>query len=276
MALAIHPAWSGTKVSARIKLKDETSEDGYLVLGSDDPSVITAYADGNGPILDADKRPRTGFNIDRIAENVWKATYSFADARNSKAEEDQKPGDLPKWSFDTGGGTIHVTNSRATTAYPPAVAPFPGPADFKGGINVREGSVEGVDVVSPNLRIQLEATFKHEFVTLAYIRKLAYLTGTVNKDEFKGLEPGEVLFLGASGRQDPNEGTWQITFSFEVNENENDLFVGGIGPIIKRGFDYLWVRYRDTDQHGMVVRIPVAVYVEEVYKFKSFDALGIG
>lgn len=56
------------------------------------------------------------------------------------------------------------------------------------------------------------------------------------------------------------------------------LSVGSIGGINKRGWDYLWVRYADIEDPAakMLVKRPLAVYVEQVYPFTNFLGLGIG
>ena len=54
--------------------------------------------------------------------------------------------------------------------------------------------------------------------------------------------------------------------------------IGDIGPINKKGWEYLWVRYEDeedTDANALVKR-PVAAYIEKVYRDGNFSALGIG
>jgi hypothetical protein len=88
------------------------------------------------------------------------------------------------------------------------------------------------------------------------------------------------LFLGASGARrgtDPDD-DWEITFKFAAQPNRNDIMVGDIGPIIKRGWDYLWVQYApdvDDDVHQLI-RSPIAAYVEKVYPDGDFSTLGIG
>src|SRR5690606_18604713 len=112
-------------------------------------------------------------------------------------------------------------------------------------------------------------------------KTLAALTGSVNNTPFKSFAAGEVLFLGASGSTRENEDgdtVWEITFSFAASPNVTGLTVGDITGIEKRGWDYLWVRYADAvdGEAHVLVKKPVAVYVEQVYPFGNFGALGIG
>lgn len=106
---------------------------------------------------------------------------------------------------------------------------------------------------------------------------LFYLTGTVNNSPFRGFEPGEVLFLGASGSK-RGQDDWEIAYKFAASPNVLGLSVGDIAGIAKRGWDYLWIRYADIEDTAakMLVKRPLAVYVEQVYPYRDFSGLGIG
>jgi hypothetical protein len=54
--------------------------------------------------------------------------------------------------------------------------------------------------------------------------------------------------------------------------------VGDITVNQKYGWDYMWVRYADhvDDTKKTLLKKPVAVYVERVYKVSNFGILGIG
>jgi len=111
------------------------------------------------------------------------------------------------------------------------------------------------------------------------VNKAAYfsLTGKVNDAAFKGLAAGECLFLGASGSKRGEE-DWEITFRFAASLNRTGISVGSITGIAKKGWEYLWVRYADVEDAGSntLVKQPVAAYVEQVYEYGNFAALGIG
>ena len=117
-------------------------------------------------------------------------------------------------------------------------------------------------------------------MTQSYKLTLMGLTGAVNSAAFRGFSPGEVLFMGASGARrgtDPDD-RWEITYKFAASPNQSGMSVGGISGIQKRGWDYLWVQYgEDVDAAASVlIKKPIAVYVEQVYPFASFAGLGIG
>jgi len=179
------------------------------------------------------------------------------------------------FSFDTGGGTQHITQSISTIAkYPVDTAP-----DCKGAIGVGQSGdslvVEGVDIVVPVYNWSETHYLANATVTAAYKQTLFGLTGKVNDDTFKGFAAGEVLFLGASGSQRGAE-DWEVSFRFAASKNKTGLTIGAITNIAKAGWEYLWVRYKNSTDKDMPVQIPAAVYIEQVYEPADFSGLGIG
>jgi len=178
------------------------------------------------------------------------------------------------FSFDTGGGTQHITQSLQTIA---SYAASGTPPDFQGAIGVTHDSVEGVDITVPVYNFSETHYLADTVVTEAYKQTLFQLTGKVNNAPFKGFAAGEVLFLGASGSKRGEE-DWEITFRFAASPNRTGLTVGSITGIDKKGWEYMWVRYADGEDevaHAMVKK-PVAVYIEKVYELGDFTQLGIG
>ena len=179
-----------------------------------------------------------------------------------------------EYSFDTGGGTQHITQSLATMgiyAAPGRIAP-----DFHGAIGVTKDSIEGVDITVPIHNFTETHYLPKVYVTGAYKINLFRLTGKVNNVTFRGLAAGEVLFLGASGSI-RSEDDWEITFRFCGSPNRRNVQIGNITGIVKMGWDYMWVWYEDTEDAfaHVLVKAPVAVYVERVYEFGDFSVLGI-
>ncbi len=176
------------------------------------------------------------------------------------------------FSFDTGGGTMHVTQSIATVArYAPAGKTAP---DFAGAIGVTLDNVEGVDVTIP-----VYTWSETHYLPDSQVNKAAYyaLTGRTNNASFKGCATGECLFLGASGSKKGSD-NWEITFKFAASPNKANFTVGGITVASKKGWEYMWVRYadsEDTDAKALVKK-PVAVYIEKVYEEGNLATLGIG
>ncbi len=185
-------------------------------------------------------------------------------------------------SFDTTGGTAHITQSKATvnlTAIDPVtglenqlVAP-----DFDGAIGVNADQIDGCDIVVPKFTWRETYTTPRGSITKAYREILRNLTGKVNDAAFRSMARGEVLFEGASGTQ--KGWKFNITFQFAASANTSvPIPIGKIMKINKGGWEYLWVRYQEqaNDTLGIRLRVPVAAYCEQVYDFGDFGQLGIG
>jgi len=203
---------------------------------------------------------------------IWSGTVRYA--RSSQDSEPPDTGDSA-FSFDTGGGTQHITQSISTVnKYAPAGKTAP---DFKGAVGVTHDSVEGVDITVPVYNFSETHYLADGVVTGGYKSTLRSLTGRVNNASFKGFAAGEVLFLGASGSKRGDE-DWEISFRFAASENRTGLTVGDIGGIDKKGWEYMWVRYADAEDSAAkaIVKKPVAVYIEKVYEEGDFSGLGIG
>ena len=184
-----------------------------------------------------------------------------------------QPGES-SFRFDTGGGTALMRQSLETIQTYGLGTAAP---DYKGAINVSKDSVEGVEIVSPIYEWAETHTFRDAQVTQDYRNDLFDLTGTVNDGTFKGLQAGECLFRGASGAK-RNDEDWEIAFRFAGSPNRTGLSVGAITGIDKKGWDYLWVLYEETEDATAkrLVKQPRAVYIEQVYYLTDFSKLRIG
>jgi len=233
----------------------------------------------------------------RVNATTWRYTASYEELESGeekkKKESEEDAGGI--YSFDTGGGTEHITQSLSTKGpFPPTAAFFNGAIGFDGQ------RVQGVDITVPVFNFTVDVTLSPEVVTPAYIRKLMDLTGKVNSDPFKvrllGVvaqetptwEPGEVLFLGAAGARESfkptgeevptdGRGDWKITLRFSAIPNRKNFSVGDFNVPLKNGWDYLWIAYEDDVDAKAFTRIKKAsaVYVEKVYETAAFKDLGL-
>ena len=209
---------------------------------------------------------------ERINENTYKvrATYE-EDIEKEREETDAER----SFTFDTSGATVHITQSKSTKVYP-STAPV-----YSGAIGVdNDGNINGVDITVPTLNFTETHVLKHTKVSTRYKQLVAYLTGKVNDRAFRGFDPGEVLFLGATGSRTgtEKEDPWEVTFRFAVSQNTKNLQIGTINIPTKKGWEYMWVRYDDTisDDKKSLVKTPSAVYIEKVYDEDDFGKLGLG
>jgi hypothetical protein len=229
------------------------------------------------------------YSVEYQGDDCWKVTIAY---EKIGADDSSQVAPLKRArSFDTSGGTQHITNAldynngdKGQRSYGPAG--LNDAADFKGAINVDDNGVNGIDRVVPALSWTESYDVPSSYVTNAYIKNIAYLTGSVNKAPFRSFEEGEVLFVGASGTHEWDDqrgnGPWSLSFKFVANPNVGTTLpvakIGDIDNIRAYGHEVVWVRYAtDTDSaKNQLVRLPVAVYVNRVYPDGDFSKLGIG
>jgi len=268
MAATLHELFAGRTETMGAKPKAEIA---YVVLGAADEAEVRAVAQAQIPAAYLGI-PRSSITLDeRLNATTWKVRATFEAGDSGQSESPQ-----PVFAFDTGGGTQHITQSLQTVGLygPQASAALGGAIGFDGQ------NVAGVDITVPVYQFSETHVFSPVFVTPAYPIALMGLTGAVNNGFFRGFASGEVLFLGASGsrRGQGIDDPWEITFKFAASPNRTAITVGTITGIEKRGWDYLWVQYgEDVDGAAkLLIKRPTAVYVEQVYPFGDFGALGIG
>ena len=117
--------------------------------------------------------------------------------------------------------------------------------------------------------------------TSAYLLGLYENTFTTNDAEWTAFfrtasiafPAGTVLFEGAdlNERKDDVE----IILSFRAEQNVTGQTIGDINGIAKEGHEFLWIRYKTTNDvaKNRKVKIPEAVYVERMYEESDFDDL---
>jgi len=239
----------------------------YHVGGTDDDLTAMSALLATSPVF-YDGLVRQHPSLERVGEDFWEGTVPYGPRKPPETGDSS-------FSFDTGGGTQHITQSLQTISK--NAAPGEQAPDFKGAIGVTHDNVEGVDITTPVYNFSETHYLATAAVTGAYKGTLFSLTGKVNNDSFRGFAAGEVLFLGASGSKRGEE-DWEIAFRFAANPNVTGLVIGDIVVPEKKGWEYLWVRYADAedDVAKVLVKKPLAVYVEKVYELGDFSGLGIG
>ncbi len=253
-------------------LSDDSAEITYVIRDSltdvdARAQLLTASPTTNNALL------RSDVQVEELHEGIWLGTVRYAPSASNPPQAGES-----SFAFETRGGTQHITQSLATVSshkspdLPGAAAP-----NFDGAIGVTEDNVEGVDITVPVYTFSETHFFSPSFVGAAYKNTLFGLTGRVNDAPFKGLAAGECLFLGAAGTQ-RGDSPWEISFAFAGSPNVTGLSVGSIVGIEKKGWEYLWIRYQAAEDATarMLIRKPMAAYVERVYREGSFGSLGIG
>jgi hypothetical protein len=208
------------------------------------------------------------YSVSFLGDNAWQVAINYA-------KDGANDGDAPlkrARSFDTTGGTQHITQAESETI-------FGGGPSFGNAISVDDNGVNGVDVVVPQLSWSETYDVPNAYVTDAYIKGVATQTGRTNASSFRGFDAGEVLFLGCSGSQEWDDekgrGPWSLSFRFVASPNVTGQTVGAMS-VNKKGHEYLWVRYEESSTSTDRVKKPKYAYVNKVYKDGNFSALGIG
>jgi hypothetical protein len=241
----------------------------YWIQGtSDDLEALAALAD-EAPLFHG-QLPRYQVRVEESGPDLYDGTVIY---QIDPSTDPPNTGESV-FSFETGGGSAHITQSLQTIAsYAPPGKSAP---NFKGAIGVTADSVEGVEIVVPVYQFAETHYVPDNQVTNQYKAILFNLTGRVNDAAFMGFAAGEVLFLGVSGSK-RGQGDWELAFRFAAKPNRENLSVGDITGIDKKGWEYLWVRYAEEEDSaaGAIVKRPIAVYVEQVYEPGDFSLLGL-
>ena len=260
----------------RIALNPPHAEVGYLVLWDEDEAealeLLREFVPTFWTIDGVEFAQNGNPEIQALADDIWECnvTWGNPDAPTNNSAENTI-------SFDTTGQTAKITQSRGTTSYAPAGATAP---DHRGAIGVTANGVEGVDVPIPALSISITRTLPAAVMSLAYVNRLADMTGDYNNGTFMGRPMGEVRFDGASGTQPAPGADVPVTFKFSISPNLTDYTIGTIENIEKLGWQYLWVEYEEVHDTAAdrMARRPIAVHVEDVPNCEpeNFADLGIG
>jgi hypothetical protein len=260
----------------------------YKIFGTADDTVlhtaINAEISANGrywqyPGVTGMALMAESYSVSYLGDNAWQLTVNYS---KDGAEDGTEPLKRAR-SFDTTGGTQHITQACSVGSggtldfekrYPSSAT------NMSGAIGVDSNGVNGVDIIVPQLQWQESYDVPNGYVTSAWIRSVAGVTGTTNNAAFRGFEAGEVLFVGCSGSQEWDDqkgrGPWSLSFRFVASKNVTGQTIGSISGVEKRGHEYLWVRYEDAVSGSALLKQPKAVYVSKVYKDSDFSALGIG
>lgn len=264
MPIAVHEKWESRESTVG---ESPSIDRVYIVRGTASDLAAKAALAAATPVL-YDGLVRQSLHIERLSEDIWEGSVRYGQLQSPEIGDSV-------YQFETGGGTQHITQSLQTVgryAPPGKIAP-----DFHGAIGVTHDNVEGVDITVPVYNFSETHYIASGLVTPGYRATLFFLTGKVNGAAFRGFAAGEVLFLGASGSK-RGQDDWEITFRFAASPNITGLQVGNITGINKKGWEYLWVRYADDEDAAakVLVKKPIAAYVEQVYQYGDFSGLGIG
>lgn len=273
---------SSVEKYASFALSGKTGKKIYHIFDTDDAATARAQLLSDSPVLfETLPRDDKQCEVVEIADDMWEGTAVYTEPEVS----DKDPDDT-QFSFDTSGGTQHLTQSLSTIAsYAPAGKTAP---DFKGAINVTKDSVEGVDIPLRAFAFSVTKVVSESDITSSFLANLYALTATVNNASFDApvrdsgggivitFQAGECALSNVVGspRGDSN---WVLTFNFAAFPNKTGIVVGDINAIAKKGWEYLWILHEQQEDATaqFIVQRPRAAYVEKVLEEGDFSLLGL-
>lgn len=216
-------------------------------------------------------------DVDEVYDGIFDGTVTWiTQTRKDQQAEQQKEVDVETVvvSFDTTGGTAHVTRAESEIVYSPPGETAP---ESNLTVGLTDDGIQGVDVPAPALSWTETWQIARDEVTWNYIRFLHDLTGALNDATFRGFDVAEVRFLGATAQPNGDD-LFSFTFKFAASPSVEGITIGEISDVYKRGWDYLWVRYESSvdDAAKKMTKRPIGVYVSQVSKLGDFSAIGIG
>ena len=200
-----------------------------------------------------------------VSDTLWKGT-----ARYVRLEDGNE------YTFDTSGGTQHLTQSLSTIgSY--AASGFTAP-DFQGAIGVSEDRVEGVDITAPKFDFSETHIFENSFVDLGYKQLLVPHDGHRQRCQLQGAGGRRVPVHGRGRHHQGRHPLVDHVPVLGLGQCHRASTIGDITDIDKDGWDYLWLRYSDFEDSGakLLVKRPVSCFVERVYRRADFSTLLIG
>jgi len=239
----------------------------HVTDAADEDAVKTAVASARpatyaGLILDQTEL------IEKLTDTSWLVHCRYKAPTPAEAAA---PPD-PVVSGDSTGGVQHITQSLGTAAS------YGDPDDdLNGAIGYDGDAIQGCDIVVPVWNFE-----EKHYIESPNFGNYYALTGKVNSDAFTpdvgGTFPaGSLLFLGVTYTKQESDTYYEVTFRFSYQPNQTGLTVGGIPGVAKLGWQYMWIQYGDDidGTSGRRTKVPVAVYVENVYNTGAFSGLGL-
>lgn len=202
------------------------------------------------------------------SQRFWTVSARYRNPDHPDAREEKETGDF-EMSFDTTGGTATRTHAISQVYYDDDSGVLKESKSLAIGWNGTEA--KGVEVVIPVLRFQETHYIDDATVSDAsWVKNLARATGKQNSAEFRGFDPGELLFLGASGSK-RGRGDWPVTFYATASETAIGLMKGEIKVGTKKGQDHLWIADTEEIDQQRLAPVPDRVYVAKIAEETDFN-----
>jgi len=253
----------------------------YAAIGYDTEAEVVAAV--SSYLTTASLTTIGGMFIDRMspkefAESNWKVAVHWAPFRTREPTPSQATGSTtwsePEFNFEFSTaaekifvpiGTQTVYQRSGASGSAPAIALIGDQGDGK--------PPSGVDLMTPMISFGETRYLRQAAFTETARNDLLRLLGKVNSTSFRGWDPGEVLFVGCSGRARGRDDI-EMNFRYQVRQNKS-ITVPGFSSIDLLGWEYLWPRHKRI-YDGTAVKTTAEIellVVAQVYEDTSFSSL---
>lgn len=254
----------------------ETAEREYHVIECDDETqaaglLLAASPSGFLGLIRDDQQT----DLEQIGVDTWTAKVHYRKPDPVEGDEaDQINGGYEGAilvEFDTTGATQHITQCIQQSDFGPVAAPEIRTSRV---IGLNGDNVEGVDILVPQMRFTVKVDWPLDAFGPAQVEQIHDMTGKVNSDNVAignaTFFAGELLFEGGSGARGVNSAgdpAWQVQYRYAASKNRQNIAVSpAINVPQKKGWQYLWVRYKRDDADNRFVQVPDVAFVADVYE----------
>ncbi len=221
-------------------------------------------------------------SVQYVGNGYWVGTVSYRHEASKQAEsQNQNIDEVSKIevTLDLGTESKHITEGRDVTEYATLDGPPLNQIPYTEAIGLEDNQIQGCDILSPSGNLQITKVFDNATVFGAnWVQDRADLRCHTNNASFYGFEAGSLLYVRMSFTI-RNNGDVPVTFQFQHRANVNEDTVVSLGPVDKKGHQYLWTRYEDSEEttggETTYVKKAIAQYVHTVYPEGDFSTLGL-
>lgn len=290
----LYDAHQVTLVHGSLLNSDSVVTRNYLVTGTKDEifacraayDIAPAYINDEDTSLLLHRIPKYSVSVsERCDDTTWKVSVDYKYTQQSINTNDIDENETEvRFQCSSGGsrivryGSDHRLLYKADSFKPPSDDLNEIPIGWDGKTRDVE-STSGVSLPSLELREEYTKKYKYKEIRKAsWKRKIAEAFGKVNSNKFKGWEPGEVMFLGASYTA-PERGNEivTVTYSFSIRVNESNVEVFGHKVDSLPGHDVIWAGWTErVSASGPASTRLKFIMAARVCKRYNFDAFGLG
>ncbi|QDT54630.1 hypothetical protein Pan44_26650 [Caulifigura coniformis] len=182
-----------------------------------------------------------------------------------------------QFNFEIGGQQTKVIVPISQTVYKPASDLLPLPQIALIGDQGMGEPPTGADIFEPVHSASLTKWMALSDLTPEFEDAIADCVGKWNNATWRRRPAGEVLFMGCTGAQ-RGANDLELTFRWMTRRNLESSVIAGITVAAKRGWDFLWPRYRINyaeDGSWTVANEITHIVVSQVMESADLSILGI-